>query len=235
MGDARTSWTKCHTPFYNLVDSLLLYRQGFCTVYALLLLQVQRWNDCEPPSCPPSLSAEWWGTLWPVLLWFWSFGFVFRVFLVSCRPLKSAEEAWWSCRIERVKISCCPWCLVHREVWHCAESPPPPPTVCSSTMAAMGPKDGAGAGTGGMAVCPLGPEACASATTHNSNGPNGEQTQVSRQRVTKPDDEFVLVYFSHCFAPSDVRPSPYAMTLLKQITIFVCVSDSSTQPGYKRV
>lgn len=187
-----------------------------------------------PPPALPALVQSDEGHLDRCCFDFDHFVFVFRVFLVSYRPLKSAEEAWWSCRIEWVKISCCPWCLVHREVWHCAESPPP--TVCSSTMAAMGPKDGAGAGTGGMAVCPLGPEACASATTHNSNGPNGQQTQVSRQRVTKPDDEFVLVYFSHCFAPIRRQTLALCYDPLQTDHYFcVCVSDSSTQPGYKRV
>lgn len=34
------------------------------------------------------------------------------------RKLGGNVEFWW------VKISCCPWCLVCRELWHCAESPP---------------------------------------------------------------------------------------------------------------
>lgn len=57
-----------------------------------------------------------------------------------------------------------------------------PLTVCSSTMAAMGPEDRAGAGPDGTAVCPTGPQACISTATYNSNGPDRQQTRVSRGR-----------------------------------------------------
>lgn len=40
----------------------------------------------------------------------------------------------------------------------------------------MGPEDRAGAGPGGTAVCPTGPQACVSAATHNSDGPDRQQT-----------------------------------------------------------
>lgn len=63
-----------------------------------------------------------------------------------------------------------------------------PLIVCSSTMAAMGLGDGAGAGPGGTAVCPSGPEACISTTMCNSEGPDRQQTLVSRRRATKPVD-----------------------------------------------
>ncbi len=57
-----------------------------------------------------------------------------------------------------------------------------PLTVCSSTMAAMGPEDRAGAAPGGTAVCPAGPRACISTATHDSSGPDRQQTVVSRGR-----------------------------------------------------
>lgn len=59
-----------------------------------------------------------------------------------------------------------------------------PLTVCSSTMAAVGPEDRAGAGPGGMAVFPSGLQACVSTTTQNSNGPGRQQTLVSKRRAT---------------------------------------------------
>ena len=59
-----------------------------------------------------------------------------------------------------------------------------PLTVCSSTVAAMGPEDRAGAGPGGTSVCPLGPQACVSTTTHESNVPDRQQTLVSGWRET---------------------------------------------------
>lgn len=52
------------------------------------------------------------------------------------------------------------------------------PSPCSSTMAAMGPEDRAGAGPGGTAACPSGLKACVS-TTRNSNTPDIQQTLVS--------------------------------------------------------
>lgn len=72
-----------------------------------------------------------------------------------------------------------------------------PLTVCSSTMAAMGPGDRVGAGPGGMAVCLSGSEVCISTTTHNGAGPNRQQTLVRRR---KEDETRLFMFFSlFCF------------------------------------
>lgn len=66
-----------------------------------------------------------------------------------------------------------------------------PLTVCSSTMAAMGPEDRAGTGPGGTAGCPLGQQAAVSTTTHNSNGPDMQQTLVYAQGCVQAEKAFI--------------------------------------------
>ncbi|XP_069014784.1 zinc finger protein 395b isoform X3 [Embiotoca jacksoni] len=53
-------------------------------------------------------------------------------------------------------------------------------------MAAMGPEDRAGTGPGGTAGGPLGQQACISTTTHNSKGPDMQQTPVHTQSCVQP-------------------------------------------------
>lgn len=59
-----------------------------------------------------------------------------------------------------------------------------PLAVSKSAMAAMGPEDRAGAGSGGTGACPSGPCARVSTIKYNSNGPEVHPTQVSRLRET---------------------------------------------------
>ncbi|KAL7388290.1 hypothetical protein ABVT39_010857 [Epinephelus coioides] len=62
-------------------------------------------------------------------------------------------------------------------------------------MAAMGPEDragaGAGAGHGGTAVCLSELQACTSTTTHNSNGPDTQQTVVCTQSWVQAEKAFM--------------------------------------------
>ncbi|XP_042359375.1 zinc finger protein 395b [Plectropomus leopardus] len=60
-------------------------------------------------------------------------------------------------------------------------------------MAAMGPEDRAGAGPGGAAACPSGLQACTSASTHSSNGPDTQQTLVCAQTWVQAEKAFVEV------------------------------------------
>lgn len=48
--------------------------------------------------------------------------------------------------------------------------------MCSSTVPAMGPEDRAEVEPGEVAACPSGLQACVSTATHNSNGPDAQQT-----------------------------------------------------------
>ncbi|XP_035534648.1 zinc finger protein 395b isoform X2 [Morone saxatilis] len=58
-------------------------------------------------------------------------------------------------------------------------------------MAAMGPEDRPGSGPGGTAVCPSGLQAHVSTTTHNSNGPDRQQTLVYTQSCVQAEKAFV--------------------------------------------
>ncbi|XP_051264585.1 zinc finger protein 395b isoform X2 [Dicentrarchus labrax] len=58
-------------------------------------------------------------------------------------------------------------------------------------MAAMGPEDRPGPGPGGTAVCPSGLQARVSTTTHNSNGPDRQQTLVYTQSCVQAEKAFV--------------------------------------------
>ncbi|KAM6915007.1 zinc finger protein 395b [Xenentodon cancila] len=64
-----------------------------------------------------------------------------------------------------------------------------PLTVCSSTMAAMGPEGRAGTERGETAACPLGREDRVSTTTqmHNSGGPDLRQTVVHRRSCVQAE------------------------------------------------
>lgn len=64
-----------------------------------------------------------------------------------------------------------------------------PLTVCSSTMAAMGPENRAGAGPAGTAACPMGVQARVSTTTHN--GPDVQRTLVYMQSCVQAEKAFM--------------------------------------------
>lgn len=99
-----------------------------------------------------------------------------------------------------------------------------PLTVCSSTMAAVGPEDRAGAGPGGTAACPSGLQACVSTTTQNSNGPDRQQTLVSGRRAAGLPfrvTEMTDVCFHMCcitlFVLSVIQPSICTVTVYASI------------------
>ncbi|XP_040921033.1 zinc finger protein 395b isoform X1 [Toxotes jaculatrix] len=57
-------------------------------------------------------------------------------------------------------------------------------------MAAMRPEYRAGAGPDGRAACPSGLQTCISTTTHNSNGPDVQQTRVCAQSCVQTEKAF---------------------------------------------
>lgn len=62
-----------------------------------------------------------------------------------------------------------------------------PLSVCSSTMAATGPEDRAGAEPGRTAACPLGRQACVSTTTQGSSGSSVQHTLVYTQSCVQAE------------------------------------------------